>query len=160
MTISTPKSHVYILFWRCFYQGAYTMVARSRLKRGSGTKMTSRLKRLFNYMDAKSKFQQAEMKDKKYDSKSAGPRYQIPALTVAGGKLNKKEDAIEFRVWVHPDRGDDYYIAKKTYYDAMQEWRELKGTGKNVEPVLAVVWDNKFQDFKEVQIPKKLEREW
>jgi len=137
------------------------MVTRSRLKRTSGKKENARLKRLLTLWDAKSKFQQAELKDKKYDSKTSGSRYQIPALTVGGGVLNKKEDAVEYRVWVHPaDGGDDYYIAKKDYYDALQEWRELKGTGHNVEPVLAVVWDNKFQDFREVAIPKKFSREW
>ena len=84
---------------------------------------------------------------------------QIPALTRSGGTLKSLKDAKEFRVWVHPKKGDDYYYAspKVARAIALGERAFSKKEGY-VEIPLAVIWDKKHQDYREVQIPAKILR--
>lgn len=139
------------------------MVKRGRLKKKGSARKKSRLKtvgrdkRLFKFLEAKDKFQKAELKTKGYDAREEGPRYQIPALTMSGGRLKRPEDAVEFRVWVHPKDGDDFYYSYKRISEARLESERMRASGEfaKVEKPLAVVWDNKFQNFKEVALPKK-----
>lgn len=139
------------------------MVKRGRLKKKGSARKKSRLKvvgrnkRLFKFLEARDKFQKAELKNKGYNAREEGPRYQIPTLTMSGGTLEKLEDAVEFRVWVHPKSEDDFYYSYKRISEARSESERMRATGEfaKVETPLAVVWDNKFQNFKEVALPKK-----
>ncbi len=90
---------------------------------------------------------------------------KIPAMTLSGGTLSEfggMKKAKEFRVWVHPESGDDAYYVYKSYVvaerayevmgakDAMRKARLIK-----VEKPLAVVYDTAAKKYREVVIDKK-----
>lgn len=82
---------------------------------------------------------------------------RIPALTMSGGKLSEFggiKAAKEFRIWVHPLQGDDYYYAFKTYNQAKRAYDKAKNATKaqlrkngvsGFEQILAVVADPKWR---------------
>lgn len=81
---------------------------------------------------------------------------EIPAMTKSGGLLSEfggKKSVLEYRVWFHyhDGRDDEYYISDNLD-DLLQE---RKGLLKDkeivlVEQPLAVVWDDKYEDYREV----------
>lgn len=88
--------------------------------------------------------------------------FDIPALTLAGGKLGQYKhysDALEYRIWIHPLGGSDFYYSFNTLKDArkrrgelMEEFKKGRSEFARVEPVIAVVWDRKYHNFREVRI--------
>jgi hypothetical protein len=87
---------------------------------------------------------------------------EIPAYTLSGGKLKNfgREKAVkEYRVWIHPKGKDDYYYALKNKGELIAVSIGL-GIQKDVdekkimrvENPLAVVWDKKFKNYREVRI--------
>jgi hypothetical protein len=86
------------------------------------------------------------------------PSGGIPALTLSGGTLRKLSDAKEFRVWVHPKSGDDFYHRFDSPTDALAFGVRAVASGKyaRVELPIAVVWDSAKGDWREVVVPKSL----
>jgi len=83
---------------------------------------------------------------------------EIPALTKSGGLLSKfggKKAVLEYRVWIHyhDGREDEYYIGGNLD-DLLEERKELLEDKEivRVEQPLAVVWDDKCEDYREVCI--------
>lgn len=83
------------------------------------------------------------------------PGGRIPALILSGGRLKRFSDAEEYRVWVHPKSGDDFYFVATTPLNALRIAASLKSSGKysRVEKPLAVVWDAAEHNFREVVVP-------
>jgi len=80
---------------------------------------------------------------------------RIPALILAGGKLSNfggMKAVKEFRVWVHPTSGDDYYYAYKTLAGAVRKHRSMKARS---ESPLAVVRDKNYRKYREVMIDRE-----
>lgn len=80
---------------------------------------------------------------------------RIPALTLSGGRLSEFggiKAVKEFRVWVHPAKGDDYYFAFKTLTGAVKKHRSMRARS---EPPIAVVYDKRYRKYREVVINKK-----
>lgn len=80
---------------------------------------------------------------------------RIPGLTLSGGKLSEfggLKAVKEFRVWIHPGKGDDYYYAYKTLEGAVRKYRSFR---TRAEHPLAVVWDKRYKKYREVKIDKK-----
>jgi len=83
---------------------------------------------------------------------------EIPALTKSGGLLSKfggKKKVLEYRVWVHPkEGGDDWYYTADTLEEMKRIRKGLLNDKKLVlvEHPLAIVWDKKYEDFREVCI--------
>lgn len=77
--------------------------------------------------------------------------HPIPALTLSGGTLKKLSDAKQFRVWHHPKKGDDYYHTFSCIFEAKKHSERTKA-----ESPIAVVWDKRYKQYREVVIPKKL----
>jgi len=61
---------------------------------------------------------------------------EYPSLTGAGGGVFY-DDILEYRVWCHPDNGDDYYAAFETYADALKFSIIDSAAGKE-EPLVLV----------------------
>jgi hypothetical protein len=82
-----------------------------------------------------------------------------PALTKSGGGYFYDE-VLEYRVWVHPSSGDDYYQAFPTYEQAL----DFSETAQGAEEPLVLVLQREWIDEPEPNqfIPKKGERitEW
>lgn len=77
---------------------------------------------------------------------------RIPALTLSGGKLSDfggHKAAREYRFWVHPGRGDDYYYAYKTYSGATAGRARIakRLSASRIEKVIAVVYDAKYKKY-------------
>lgn len=82
-------------------------------------------------------------------------RLKIPAMCLSGGKLSDfSGKAAEYRVWVHPYRGDDCFFRNKNLIKALEKRAELLKDSQIalVEPVIAVVYDERFKKYREVQI--------
>jgi len=83
---------------------------------------------------------------------------EIPALTKSGGLLSEfggKKAVLEYRVWIHyHDGGDDEYYVNDDLDALLETRKELLGDKKIVlvEQPLAVVWDDKCEDYREVCI--------
>jgi hypothetical protein len=90
---------------------------------------------------------------------------RISALTLSGGRLSDfggHKAVKEYRVWVHPKRGDDFYYAISPtkvksgggYKDLLRETAKLRKSGKfvRVETPLAVVYDPRYKKYREVVI--------
>jgi hypothetical protein len=83
---------------------------------------------------------------------------EIPALTKSGGLLSEFGGVgvvLEYRIWVHyhDGRSDEYYTNDDL--DALLETREELLKDKEiiiVEQPLAIVWDDKCDDYREVCI--------
>jgi hypothetical protein len=86
---------------------------------------------------------------------------RIPALTAAGGIIKPSDKVLEFRVWVHPLRGSNYYYRFGNLVSAMK----YSMSGKGRELPIAVVdnkyWKkgmDKYLKYREVGIPTELLR--
>ena len=83
---------------------------------------------------------------------------EIPALTKSGGLLSNHGGAksvIEYRLWVHyHDGGDDKYFESNDLNALLEKIKKLLEDKKIaiVEQPVAVVWDDKHQDHREVCI--------
>jgi hypothetical protein len=78
-----------------------------------------------------------------------------PAFCLSGGRLSEfGNKAVEYRVWVHPQEGDDYFFRGKNLEKLLEKQAELLRDPKYalVEPIIAVVYDKKFKKYREVQI--------
>jgi hypothetical protein len=86
------------------------------------------------------------------------PRGGIPALTLSGGRLKRFADAKEYRVWVHPRSGDDFYYSFQSPLSALGYAVKAHSSGDyvRVEKPLAVVWDSAKGDWREVDISPEL----
>lgn len=81
---------------------------------------------------------------------------EIPVLTLAGGTLDEfggPEKALVYRVWVHGTGGDDALNEFDTKEKAEQFIKDNEGAEKGV---IAVVWDDKEKDFREVNASLKV----
>lgn len=82
---------------------------------------------------------------------SKNNNYQIPELTLSGGKISKHSKKIlEYRVWCHHLEGgnDDYYVFDN--YDTALKFSRLNNKKKLKEKPLGVIWDKKFKNYREV----------
>ena len=85
-------------------------------------------------------------------------KQEIPALTKSGGMLSKfgvNKEVLEYRVWFHYQAGgDDDFIVDSNLRRIQQRRRNLLKMTEYavVEHPLAVVWDKKNQDYREVRI--------
>lgn len=82
---------------------------------------------------------------------------RISALTLSGGKLSEFggiKAAKEFRIWVHPVKGDDYYYTYKNYGAARKAYEKAKKATKaqmkkqgilRIEQPIAVVANPKWR---------------
>lgn len=83
---------------------------------------------------------------------------EIPALTKSGGLLSQfggKEAVLEYRVWIHyRSGGDDEYIVESDLARLQKARKRLLKDDQIalVEQPLAVVWDDKHEDYREVCI--------
>lgn len=83
---------------------------------------------------------------------------EISALTKSGGLLSKfggHPKVQEYRVWVHYHDGrDDDYLTHLDFLGILEMREQLKQDKSVVylETPLAVVWDKKCQDYREVCI--------
>lgn len=83
---------------------------------------------------------------------------KIPALCLSGGKLKDfggHKKALEYRVWVHPNEGDDFCYRSENIKTLRQTRRKLlrnKRAYPIVEPIIAVVFDERFKKYREVLI--------
>ena len=78
---------------------------------------------------------------------------KIPASCLSGGLLSDfggPKAVVEYRVWYHGDE-DDYWKSK-TFKGIMKIWESKRKSNPYVEPPLAVVWDKKKEDYREVVI--------
>lgn len=76
---------------------------------------------------------------------------KIPALTLSGGKLLQTEFALEFRIWICTGEGDDFYYRYDTLKEAKKDRKKLLGR-YGADEIIAVVWDNINQRYREVVI--------
>ena len=62
--------------------------------------------------------------------------------------------AVEYRVWVQPHEGDDYFFRSKNFFNLLEKRAELMNKLQigQVEPIIAVVYDKKFKKYREVQV--------
>ncbi|MEO0126320.1 MAG: hypothetical protein ABIL44_01050 [candidate division WOR-3 bacterium] len=83
---------------------------------------------------------------------------KIPLLTASGGILRQPEFALEFRVWVHPVNGDDKAYCFSSLKEAKKRYPLICKDKRwaIVEPIIAVVWDNRIMNFREVLIKTKI----
>lgn len=82
---------------------------------------------------------------------------KIPTLTGVGKQpLQHLENAKEFRVWIHPKTGDDYFVGFSSLEEALVNHGALVDMKKLAEPPLAVVWNKKIRGWAEVSIPAKI----
>jgi len=82
----------------------------------------------------------------------------LPAYTLSGGTLESLDDALEFRVWVHPhsQKRDDFYLKAWTLPEMMSKMAAFDFSGYDVvEPIIAVVWDKEQHNFREVLVPEE-----
>ena len=82
---------------------------------------------------------------------------EIPALTKSGGLLSKfggKKAVLEYRIWVHDKVAEDMYFKRNNLKELIKMRKQLLKDEKiaEVEQPLAVVWDDKCQDYREVCI--------
>ncbi len=84
---------------------------------------------------------------------------EYPALTKSGGGYFYDE-VLEYRVWIHPEEGSDYFHAFRTYEEAQAFSRQTRGA----EEPLVLIRQHEWIDEPEPGqfIPKKGERvtEW
>jgi len=89
----------------------------------------------------------------------------IPTETLSGGKLSNYgglKAARQFRIWVHPKKGDDRFYSYTPAKIKMaggvsalkRAAKRMRATRRyhKVENPLAVVWDMKHQRYREVII--------
>lgn len=85
---------------------------------------------------------------------------KIPAYMGAGGTLRNLKDAVEFRVWAHPNNGgDDRFLRYDSLPYAMAGYRYFRRNDKNntYEEPMAVIKDPKATNgYREVIIPKSM----
>ena len=83
---------------------------------------------------------------------------EIPALTKSGGLLSEfggQGAVLEYRIWVHYHDGrSDEYITNDNLGDLLKERKDLLKDKEVVivEQPLAIVWDDKVEDYREVCI--------
>ncbi len=80
---------------------------------------------------------------------------KIPAGTLSGGLLSDfggHKVVKEYRVWYHPEEGDDGYKTSSTFKGIRRIWKALKKEEPYVEPPLAVIWDKVKGKYREVVI--------
>lgn len=84
----------------------------------------------------------------------AGMNYaRIPSLTLSGGRLSDFDKVKQYRIWVHPKTGDDYYYTFKNEAELKQVREQIKKDNPlYVEKPIAVVWDKKNKKYREVVI--------
>ena len=78
-----------------------------------------------------------------------------PAFCLSGGRLSEfGNKAVEYRVWVHPQEGDDYFFRSKNIEKILQRRAELlqEQSTALIEPIIAVVYDKKFKKYREIQV--------
>jgi len=81
---------------------------------------------------------------------------RISALTLSGGKLSDfgAKAIREWRIWCHPIAGDDFYyrFPPSKFAEAIETRAKLLKDESivEVEPIIAVVWDEESKDFREV----------
>lgn len=82
----------------------------------------------------------------------------IPALCLSDGRLKDyggHKKVAEYRFWVHPNVGDDFYYrseSRKTLQPIRRKLVRNKNAYPTVEPIIAVVFDEKFKKYREVVI--------
>lgn len=74
-------------------------------------------------------------------------RRKPSVLTLSGGTLRKLKNAVEFRIWVSPVIGDDYYYRSTSLSSLQNEKRELRKEGVSVDEPIAVVYDKKAKNI-------------
>jgi hypothetical protein len=83
---------------------------------------------------------------------------KIPALCLSGGRLKDfggHRKVAEYRFWIHPNNGDDFYYRSESIQELKQKRKKLLGNKKDyalVEPVIAVVFDERFRKYREVVV--------
>jgi len=86
-------------------------------------------------------------------------RRKIPALTLSGGKLSEFKEVKAFRIWLHGKEGNHGYMEfepNKLPEAIRQRQKALRNENwLEVEPIIAVVYDEKFHRFREVVIDLK-----
>jgi len=101
-------------------------------------------------------------------SEMLSPLPEIPALTLSGGALSEfgRHEAVEeYRLWMHPMDGEDFYLRDEdrscleTTRSQLLEDRKQDGYMfysklelAQVEEVVAVVWDDEKERYREVVI--------
>ena len=80
----------------------------------------------------------------------------IPALTMSGGTLKSPKDIKELRVWIHPNKGEDFYYSGKNLMKLASLVSKRTGKKDFIEAPLAVIWNKKHRKYREVTIPRKL----
>jgi len=88
-------------------------------------------------------------------------KQKIPALTVSGGicKPHSKK-ILEYRVWCHPNDGDDYYYKFDTYEDALEFSKRPSNDYIAEEPIGVILnkeWkpgQDKYKKYREVRLVK------
>ena len=85
-------------------------------------------------------------------------KQEIPALTKSGGMLSEfggKKSVLEYRVWFHYHDGrEDDFIVDSNLRNIQRRRKTLLERMDliKVEQPLAVVWDEKHKDYREVRI--------
>jgi|GEM_PF-4555627 len=80
---------------------------------------------------------------------------KIPTLCLSGGRLSDFEwKAVEYRVWIHPNQGEDSFYRSQSIEETLKKRSEFINNPDlaEVEPVIAVVYDKRFKRYREVQI--------
>jgi len=89
-------------------------------------------------------------------------KVKVPTFTLSGGKLSDfggYNNVVQYRIWVHPYNGsDDFYYSYRTYKKAVVGREKAVREGK-AEPILAVVFDPKFNKYREVVINKQAKKQ-
>lgn len=80
----------------------------------------------------------------------------IPAQTLSGGKLSEFKEVKAFRLWLHSKDEEDKYMEfePKDLPEAIRKRQKAENNESwiEVEPIIAVVFDEKFKKFREVVI--------
>lgn len=85
----------------------------------------------------------------KYPKAKKHTYLEVPALTLSGGTLKEfGNNPLEYRVWLHGE--EDYYETFDTYEKAKKFAK--KKHNAHAESPLAVVWDSKYNGFREVAV--------
>lgn len=87
---------------------------------------------------------------------------EIPALTLSGGMLSDfggKKEVLEYRIWIHGrdgrlDLNQGAYFYGNNLQELLKMRKELLKDKKifKVEQPVAIVWDKKHRDYREVLI--------
>ena len=84
---------------------------------------------------------------------------KYPALSYAGGGL-VWDAVLEYRVWCHPERGDDYYYAFGSYPEALSYSRKARGAESPIALILQKEYIDEPTPGRYVHVRKRRITEW